>query len=138
MIQAVTKATPFLKVEEQFRRHPYEDAKDSLAVGYGLNLTFEGLDEDEAAWLLQSKLKKRFAALSDYPWFAALSAGKQAAILELSYQIGVRGLLRFKKAIAAMAVRDYETAAAELLDSRWAKAQTPDRASRVVARFRAG
>ena len=50
-------------------------------------------------------------------------------MLDMAYQMGVGGLLKFEKMLAAIACEDYETAADELLDSNYAR-QTPNRAKR--------
>lgn len=50
-------------------------------------------------------------------------------IFDMAYQMGVNGLLKFEKMLAAIDEEDYETAADELLDSNYAR-QTPERANR--------
>ncbi len=47
------------------------------------------------------------------------------------FQMGHTGVLKFKKFLAALQRQNYVTAAAEMLDSRWAK-QTPERARRLA------
>ena len=50
----------------------------------------------------------------------------------MAYQMGVDGLFKFKKMIAALGKGDWNEAAHQALDSRWAK-QTPARAERHAA-----
>ena len=49
-------------------------------------------------------------------------------IIEMCFQLGYPRLCGFKKFKAALENKDYVTASAEMLDSRWAK-QTPNRAN---------
>ena len=53
----------------------------------------------------------------------------------MAYQMGLEGVLNFKKMWAAIEVDDYVTAAAEMINSRWAM-QTPARANRLADRMR--
>ena len=47
----------------------------------------------------------------------------------MSYQLGVNGLLEFKRMIAAIVNENYEQAAREAMNSKWQK-QTPARVKR--------
>jgi len=50
----------------------------------------------------------------------------------MGFQLGVRGLLNFRRMWTALEQKDYAMAAEEALDSRWAE-QTPNRAAEVAA-----
>jgi lysozyme len=54
------------------------------------------------------------------------------------YQLGVVGVLGFRRFCAAMGRGDYETAAAEMLDSKSAKVDSPARAHRHAQTMRTG
>ncbi len=56
----------------------------------------------------------------------------------MAFQLGVNGVANFKKMIAALIARDYAAAAREMLDSNWAKVQTPARAQRMAEMMRTG
>ena len=47
-------------------------------------------------------------------------------LIHMAYQMGVGGLLTFKRFLAALSEHNYELAVTEMLDSKWAK-QTPKR-----------
>ncbi len=51
------------------------------------------------------------------------------------FQMGVAGVKKFKKMLAALRDKDYAEAADEMLDSVWAK-QTPERAHRLADEMR--
>ena len=46
------------------------------------------------------------------------------------FQLGIGNVMKFKKMIAALQEKDFETASLEMLDSRWAS-QTPSRAEKL-------
>ena len=57
----------------------------------------------------------------------------QEVLVEMVFQLGKTGVSKFRNMWAALKEKtppDYKTAAAEMLDSRWAK-QTPNRAKRM-------
>jgi len=70
------------------------------------------------------------------PWWRELHENARAALIEMGFQLGVPGLLAFRRMWDALAVRDYAAAEAQALDSKWGKADTPARAARVAAKFR--
>jgi lysozyme len=55
----------------------------------------------------------------------------------LCFNVGLSRLMGFKKALAAMAIEDYDVAADEFLDSRWAK-QVGSRALTITDMIRTG
>ena len=55
----------------------------------------------------------------------------------MAFQMGLAGLLSFKRTLASIAAGDYEQASREMLDSKWAS-QTPKRAQRTAYMMRYG
>ena len=55
-------------------------------------------------------------------------------LVNMAFQLGKTGLLRFKKMNAAVQDYQYARVAEEMLDSRWARHQTPERAIRLSER----
>lgn len=51
-------------------------------------------------------------------------------MLDMTYNLGINGLMRFKKMMAAISCRDYELAALEMKNSKWYK-QVGDRSKRL-------
>ena len=56
----------------------------------------------------------------------------------MSYQLGLSGLSRFRKMIRAIDHMEFESAADEMLDSKWAREDTPHRAARHANVMRTG
>lgn len=121
--------------------HAYQDHLGYWTIGVGILIDERkggGLTAEESAWLLRRRLDAKRAELSAaLPWFKYLDEVRQAALLNMAYQLGVEGLLGFRKMLAA--VRDMRWAEAEshALDSDWAK-QTPERAKRVARQLATG
>ena len=118
-----------LKQEEGFDGMPYEDTLGIPTIGYGTKLP---LTKEEAEMLLKHRLEEKILELSEKePFFLDLPAKAQEVIANMAYQLGVGGVLKFKKMWAALKKGDYQKAADEMLDSKWAK-QTPNRARRLA------
>ncbi len=71
------------------------------------------------------------------PWWRDLSPERQDVLVQMGFQLGVRGLLAFHRTLAAIRSGDYEGAASGLLASLWAR-QTPNRAHRLAELMRTG
>ena len=122
------KVIESLKQEEGFRGMPYEDTLGIPTIGYGTKLP---LSEEEAELLLKHRLDKKILELNEKePFFLELPQKAQEVIANMAYQLGVGGVLKFKKMWMALKNGDYQKAADEMLDSKWAK-QTPNRAKRL-------
>jgi lysozyme len=67
-------------------------------------------------------------------WWRDLNAARGAVLVNIGFNVGVHGLLGFRKMLAAMERRDWETAAAEIVASTLA----PARAQRLAAAMVAG
>ena len=99
---------------------------NKLKVTFGYGFTF--ITEEEAEKVLELRLQKRKKALFyKLPWLLNKPKEVINIVTEMAYQIGVRGLLKFKNTLNLIKEDKYKEAAIEMLDSRWAK-QTPDRA----------
>lgn len=115
-----------LKRHEGLRLHPYRDTVGKLTIGYGHNLSDNGITQREADMLLHDDLLVLERQLPAYPWFAKLNPTRQAVIIDMAFNLGVAGLLQFTGMIAAIEADDYAQAAAEILDSKAAR-QLPNR-----------
>jgi len=69
------------------------------------------------------------------PWWHTLSDNRQRVLLNMVFQMGVAGVLAFKKFIAALKSGDFATAKVEMLDSTWARTDSPARARRLAERM---
>ena len=126
---------------------PYRDSVGVLTIGYGYNLeagvtpvwldASKGITSSQADLLLNLKLAESQREARGLRWFESLNLARQDAIVEMIYQLGLPKFLGFGKAIAALKVGDYATAAQEFQRSRWAQ-QTPGRAQRLARVIQTG
>lgn len=70
-------------------------------------------------------------------WWQDLPEDLQRVMANMSFNLGITRLLKFKKFLAAMEKHDWETAAVEMMDSRWAT-QVGPRATRLRDRVLKG
>lgn len=102
--------------------------KLNLTFGYG----FTFITQDEASAVLEIRVKSIIKELeSREPFLNSLPLAKQEIIAEMSFQMGVSGVLKFKKTWEALKKFDYAEASRQMLDSTWA-VQTPNRAKRLA------
>jgi len=113
--------------QEGFRSKPYPDPIHGWEVPtYGHGLTY--ITESESLEIVKNRLIEVEARLrTNIVFFYSLHYQIRNVLIEMAYQMGVNGVLKFKNMLRALSQEDYETAADEMLDSRWAK-QTPSRA----------
>lgn len=118
------------------------DASSKLAaLGHDLARVRGGavtLSDDEVDELFEPDLATAIeGAHRLVPGFDALSARRQHACVDLTFNLGASGFARFTKTLAALNAGDFETAARELESSRW-YGQVGRRGPAVVAMMREG
>jgi lysozyme len=119
-----------LIADEGIRLKPYLCPAGKTTIGVGRNLDDVGITEAEAMTLLDDDVARVTAQLAKaLPWLQGNNV--QRAVGNMTFQMGLGGVLKFKKMLAALQVKDYTTARSEALNSAWAR-QTPQRAKRVT------
>lgn len=107
---------------EGFMSKPYEDTTGHITIGVGRNLDSVGLSRDEVLYLLNNDIERCDRELRhNFRWYLTLCRVRQDALINLCFNLGITRLLTFKKALAAMEQGNFELAAEEFLDSKWAK-----------------
>jgi lysozyme len=120
-----------LKEDEGFSPTPYLCTAQHWTIGYGLNLD-AGINEHEADMLLRMRVEAIDNQLREtFPWFCHLDQARRDVIINMVYNLGLPRFKGFKRLIAALVIKDYITAAGEMLDSKWA-VQVGDRAKRLA------
>jgi lysozyme len=99
---------------------PYRDTLGKLTIGVGRCLDTHGISRDEAMLLLQNDLNAAAAGVAAaLPWTAPLDRARLEVLYEMAFQLGLCGLLAFKKMLAALQSGDYAAAAQAMLASDW-------------------
>lgn len=111
-----------VKRHEGLRLKPYRCTAGKLTIGYGRNLEDVGITEREADILLERDIavaKQELARV--LPESADLGEARYAALVDMVFNLGIARFQGFRKMIAAVKAGDFETAAREMLHSRWAQ-----------------
>tara|TARA_Y100001963_G_scaffold97324_1_gene133900 strand:- start:59 stop:484 length:426 start_codon:yes stop_codon:yes gene_type:complete len=117
-----------IKKHEGFRPKVYECTEGYDTIGYGFAIKDLTIDEDVATLILMKKLHTLLQRIIvAFPWFKDVDETAKKVVINMCYQLGIRGFSKFKKTIYYLETEQYEEASIEMLNSLWAK-QTPNRA----------
>lgn len=107
---------------EGMRLKPYEDVlTEDITIGVGRNLDSIGLSEDEVLYLLDNDISRcSRELLYHFRWYPELCRVRQEAMINLCFNLGMTRLRTFRNALQAMSEGQYDIAADEFLDSKWA------------------
>lgn len=122
---------------EGMRLTPYVDTVGKITIGVGRNLTDRGISEDEARIFLDADINHAILDLTVFPWFPDLDPVRQRAMVDLCFNIGLPRLKGFIKMLAAIQRQEWDRAARELVDSKYAQ-QVGPRAQTLAAMLRTG
>lgn len=129
-----------LRFEEGFREDAYYCTEKYPTIGIGWKIGgkhqplehFKWMTISEGAALAQCKSDVDDIAMNLHcviECWQGLSDARQAVLISMAYQMGIGGLMKFKRMIAAIESGDFVEAAQQGMDSRWAN-QTYARANR--------
>jgi lysozyme len=126
-----------LKRHEGYRAKVYKCPAGKDTIGYGLNieanplklsdseikrLRTSGTNQVEAEYYLKLVCNQIEAQLQRrLTWFADLDSNTKFVMINMSYNLGVEGLLEFKKTLGLIEKGQYSQASVEMLNSKWAK-----------------
>lgn len=126
-------ALKLVKEAEGFEPLPYRCTEKKLTQGYGRNLEVYPLSEVEKAELnedgsVSEEVAEKWAIeelrlcedrLKDNVIFKSQSDPRKAVLLDMCFNIGYTGLMKFKKMWFALGERDYPQASREMKDSSY-------------------
>jgi len=125
-----------LIVDEGLRLKPYRCTAGRLTIGVGRNLDDRGLTEAEALLLLDNDIKACWGQLAAaLPWVVQAPEAVQEVLVNMCFNLGLAGLLGFRRTLAHLEAGRYGEAVSEMLRSRWA-GQVGARAERLAQRLR--
>lgn len=126
-----------LERHEGLRLKPYRDTVGKLTVGYGRNLDDIGVSRDEADFMLDNDIDMIEGQLKTVDEYQALDPIRQTVLVNMGFNLGFYGLMKFKKMWSAIAREDYNEAARQMLDSKWHR-QVGSRAQELAEIMRSG
>lgn len=138
----VEHLTKQLTIDEGVKPQVYKDSLGLWTIGIGRlvdpSIPGSGLRPEEIQYLFANDLEDRLTSLSaKLPWMSTLDEARQGVLLNMSFQMGVTGLLKFKNTLELVRKGNYVEAATAMLQSLWAK-QTPKRAGRLAKQMLTG
>jgi len=128
----VDKLKDQLILHEGLELKSYQCSAGFITLGVGRNVEELGITEDEARYLLDNDILRVCQELdNNLPWWRDLSEVRQRIFVDMVFNLGISRFLNFKNMIAAAESEDWDEAAAQMLDSKWAD-QVGQRAHRLA------
>jgi len=112
-----------IKRHEGYKDKAYLDTEGNLTCGWGHYLRVGSKVPIEASEaFFKTDLAQAIADYWELPKEARrdLDQARRRVLVEMIFNMGLGGVLKFKKMITALIGRDYEEAANQMLDSKWA------------------
>ena len=117
----VEKLKDQLILHEGLELKSYTCSAGYITLGVGRNVEELGITEDEARYLLDNDILRVTKELDNaMPWWRDMSEVRQRIVVDMVFNLGMSRFLNFKNAINAMQEEDWDEAAAQMLDSKWA------------------
>jgi len=138
MTQRLIELHRQLVKHEGLRLKPYRCTAGKLTIGVGRNLDDVGITQGEAMALLDNDIQRVEREVEQaFPWYDRLSAPRKNVVLNMVFNLGLARFRGFRNAIAAMQTENWADAAAEMLDSKWAR-QVGNRARELARQMETG
>jgi len=106
---------------EGYKTHLYTDSVGKQTIGIGYNITDRGMPDswinkqyDEDVEFFDHQLNH------DFEWYQGLCDERRMVLIDMCF-MGYKTFLGFKKMLEALAKRDYEEAAFQIVRSDWAE-----------------
>ena len=135
-----------IKRHEGCRLRPYRDSLGFWTVGWGHKMESvstcilsEGITQDDADHLLMVDIGIAERGVARLPVMVLNNCNdvRKGVLLEMIFQLGYAGVMKFKRMLRAIQNNDFERAANEMVFSLW-HAQTPTRCQELSEIMRRG
>ena len=130
----------FIRQNEGLKLKPYTCTAGKLTIGYGRNLTDKGITVAEADYLLSNDINEacdNIKQVFDIKALKDFNYDRHMVLVDMMFNLGLSGFVKFIKMIDAIIKGDWETTANEAENSLWFK-QVGERAKRDVEILRKG
>ena len=120
----------YVKNHEGLSLKPYYCTAHKLSIGIGRNLEDRGITQEEAFFLFGNDLRLAVSDLNRVfgEDFRGFPDKVQLAFIDMMFQLGLGGFCGFKNMIKYAKAGNWKEAARELMDSKYAREDCPDRA----------
>lgn len=132
-----------IQCSEGFRAEKYKDTNGYWTIGFGHNLDASGKRLEtlllwEAEELFASDFDHHKTGAEKMEEYHVIDDIRKLALLDMVFQMGLGGVKKFLNMLRWIKQKHYENAAQELLDSKYAKTDSPNRAQRNAQLLRSG
>ena len=113
-----------IKKHEGYRDKPYKCSAGRITIGYGHNLESAGLPIQISEALLEMDIKAAeddLQSVFDIDTLYSISYSRYSVLVNMMFNLGLTRFKGFRLMIQAVKNKDFEQAALEMLDSKWAK-----------------
>jgi len=135
------KLIALLILHEGLRLSPYLCTAGKLTIGVGHNLDakpilgvgpWTRITRERAMQILAADLQEVIIGLEKtLPWIETLNEPRQAVLVDMAFNLGLKGLLGFKKFLGSLQDKAFDKSPAHMFDSKWAQ-QVGYRAKRLA------
>ena len=117
---------------EGYEPRVYKCTNGYDTIGYGFAIKDLYMDKEVSDLILDQKIQemlKRILSDKDWgEWFSEKPQHIQEVLINMIFQIGFSGVKKFRKTIQYIKDDNFLLASEEMLDSKWAKSDSPNRA----------
>jgi len=111
---------------EGLRLKPYKDTVGKTTIGVGRNLDDNGISKTEAMQLLENDIQSATDDLNtSLPWTANLDWPRRAVLINMTFNLGIYGLMGFHDTLNAIQDGKWQSAHDHMLASKWARQVGP-------------
>lgn len=122
---------------EGVRYLPYIDTTGHMTIGIGHNLDVPLSDLAVNTIFNDDLVNVIMELVKVEPWIFSLPAARRDVFVNMAFNLGVPGMRKFRRMLAAAKEGDWPKAAVEGLDSRWAQ-QVGGRAIELMTQMETG
>ena len=117
---------------EGFESRVYKCPNGYDTIGYGFAIKDLVMDREVADLILDGKINNIIKSIGNHDdwseWFFEKPKAIQEVLINMIFQIGFSGVRKFRKTIQYIKDDNFLKASEEMLDSKWAKSDSPNRA----------
>lgn len=116
----------------------YLDSEGIETIGVGHNLRDRPISDRAIMVILEDDLEAAiYDLINHFSWYKELDEPRKNVLINMCFNLGITRLKRFERMIAAIQAQNWQLAADEMLDSKWAR-QVKGRATELAGRMRIG